>query len=96
MTIYIWKENNSGYTFSIWTQSYWSQFRNSRLLSEDSDEPIGGGWVLITTRKGIKQSATQNPCVEHHGSDMPIIYGQIIVVKKIMGKNIFKEREIWK
>lgn len=88
-TLYIWKENNSSYTFSICTQSYWSQFRNSRLLSEDSDEPIGGRWILITTRKGIKQNTKQNPCVDHHGSDMPIIYGQIIVFKKIMEKYIF-------
>lgn len=70
------------------------RFRDSRLLSEDSDEPIEGRWVLMTTRKGMKQSATQNPHVENHGSDMPILYGWIIVFKKIRGKNIFKEQEI--
>lgn len=68
------------------------QFRDSRLLSEDSDEPIEGRSVLMTTRKGMKQSATQNPHVENHGSDVPILYGWII--EKIRGKNIFKEQEI--
>lgn len=42
----------------------------------------------------MKQSATQNPHVENHGSDVLIIYGSIIVFKKIRGKNIFKEQEI--
>lgn len=70
------------------------RFRDSRLFSEDSDESIEGRWILMTTRKGMKQSATQNPHVENHGSDVPIIYGWIIVFKKIMGKNIFKEEEI--
>lgn len=94
-TLYIWKKIIQAIP-SVYGLRAIDRSSESLDLSEDSDEPIRGPWILITTIKGIKQSIKQNPFVEHHGSDMPIIYGQIIVFKKIMGKNIFKEQEIWK
>lgn len=51
--------------------------------------------VLVATRKGMKESTAQNPHVESHGSDMPIICGLIITFRKIMEKDAFKAKEIW-